>query len=568
MPSKTLCLAFAGLISTAAFAQITRTTVISNVHRPVAIAQPPGDNSRMFVVEARGVSTVLARPLAPTSGRVSCFNPSTGAEIAQSLVLTGLPSDQEQGILGLAFDPNYATNRYAYINVTLSGPERTEVIRYTVDNATNEFNTSTALTIISIAQPYANHNGGTMRFGKDGYLYIGMGDGGSANDPGNRAQNIDNLLGKMLRLDVHGDDFPGDSTKNYHVPADNPYVGGPGADEVWALGLRNPWKWSFDPPSMNGMDGLVIADVGQDQMEESNHVLANTAGVNYGWKTYEGTLTTGLSGSVPITNPHWPFFTYTHSVGMSESGGVIYRGTNLGTGIYGNYFVADFVGAWLTWMPMQFDLESGVLQNALLALTSSTFTPKVSMTQQSAVEADNNGEIWVCRYNNSSLGNVGRLDLTGGNSRSVSGTLVLNELIQGEYAPKGVTVEIRMDSNPGNVIALTVGIAPDGRLKVPVPTGPGRISVNHGSWLRRTVAFNTTAGNATGINIVCADGDVDESGEVDAADIDAVIANFGLGASDPGYASNRNSDVDRSGEVDAADIDIVIANFGLTDDLP
>lgn len=247
---------------------------------------------------------------------------------------------------------------------------------------------------------------------------------------------------------------------------------------------------------------------------------------------------------------------------------MIYRGTNLGTGIYGNYFVADFVGAWLTWMPMQFDLESGVLQNALLALTSSTFTPKVSMTQQSAVEADNNGELWVCRYNNSSLGNVGRLDLTGGNSRSVSGTLVLNELIQGEYASKGVTVEIRMDSNPSNVIALTVGIAPDGRLKVPVPTGSGRISVNHGSWLRKTVAFNTTAGNATGINIVCADGDVDNSGEVDAADIDSVIANFGLTASDPGYASNRNCDLDRSGEVDATDIDIVIANFGLTDDLP
>lgn len=532
------------------------------------MAQIPGDTGRMFAVEARGVSAILARPLNTDTGRISCWNPSTGTEIATSLTIAGLPTGQEQGILGLAFDPNYATNRYAYINVTLSSPSRTEIRRYTVNDTTNVFNTNTALTIISISQPFSNHNGGTLRFGKDGYLYIGMGDGGDANDPGHRSQNINELLGKMLRLDVTGDDFPADATKNYKIPSDNPYVGIAGADEIWAVGLRNPWKWSFDLPSMNGMDGLLIADVGQDVMEEANHVVADEAGVNYGWKTYEGTLTTGLSGSVAIANPKWPFFTYTHDVGFSVSGGAVYRGTNLGTSLYGNYFIADFVSGWLTWMPMTYNLESGSLLNTLLALTSPTFTPKISMAQQSAVEYDNNGEIWVSRYNNTSLGNLGRLDLTAGTSRSLTGTLVLNDMMFGDYATKGVSVEIRMNSNPSVVIPLTVGVDPSGRLRIPVPTGAGRISVNHGSWLRRTVAFNTTAGNVTGINVVCQNGDVDESGEVDAADIDEVIANFGLSGGSPSYPSERNSDLDRSGEVDAADIDTVIANFGGIDDAP
>ena len=567
MPSRILALALLCSAVATSFGQVTRTQVISNVHRPVAIAQIPGDTGRMFVVEARGVDGVVTRPMNSTTGRISCWNPTTGTEIATSLTVTGLPSDQEQGLLGIAFDPNYATNRYVYVNLTLSGPSRTEIRRYTVNDSTNVF--SSAVTIFSLADPASNHNGGTIRFGKDGYLYIGMGDGGGQQDPNNRAQNINDLLGKMLRIDVTGDDFPADPAKNYRIPPTNPYVGIAGADEIWAVGLRNPWKWSFDLPKMNGMDGLVIADVGQDEMEESNHVVADKPNVNYGWKTYEGTLTTGFAGSVPITNPHWPFFTYTHTVGYSESGGAIYRGTNLGTGIYGNYFVADFSG-WLTYMAMSFDNESGTLLNSILALTSTTFTPKITtnMAQQSSVELDNNGEIWLCRYNNLSAGNVGRLDLTAGNSRSAAGTLVLNDMIFGSYSTKGVTVEIRMNSNPSVVIPLTVGVSPDGRLRIPVPTGAGRVSVNHGSWLRRTVAFNTTAGNATGINVVCQNGDVDESGEVDATDIDEVIANFGLIGGDPGYAANRNSDLDRSGEVDATDIDITIANFGALDDAP
>ncbi len=549
-------------------AQLTRTTVYTNLHRPVGIAQPPGVTDRMYVIEQRGISNTT-RPLATTSGRISVWNPSTATEIATSLVITGVNTGSEEGLLGAAFHPNYATNGYMYVNVTVGSPSFTEIRRYTRSPGNiNTFDSATVQTVLRISQPFSNHNGGTIRFGKDGFLYIGMGDGGSANDPGNRSQSVASVLGKMLRINVNGDDFPADANRNYAIPSDNPYVGITGEDEIWAVGLRNPWKWDFDQPARNGMDGLLIADVGQDVWEEANHVVADLPNVNYGWKTYEGTALTGLTGSVAIANPKFPFFTYPHPVGFSISGGTQYRGTNLGTDLWGDYMIGDYVGSWISWINMNHDLESGALLNTLTNYPTSTFTPKLTSSNLTSVESDNNGEIWVSALSNTSFGNIARLDRTAGASRSLTGTLVLNDMIFGDYSTKGVTVEIRMDAAPSTVIPLQVGVDPNGRLRIPVPTGAGRVSVNHGSWLRRTVAFNTTAASVTGINVVCVNGDVDGSGEVDAADIDEVIADFGLAGTSPSYPANRNSDLDRSGEVDAADIDIVIANFGAVDDAP
>ncbi len=550
-------------------AQLTRTTVYTNLHRPVGIAQPPGVTDRMYVVEQRGRGTAVARPLATNSGRLSVWNPGTGTEIATSLVVTNVNTGSEEGLLGAAFHPNYATNGFVYVNVTVGNPKFTEIRRYTRSAGNiNTFDAASVQTVLRISQPYENHNGGTIRFGKDGFLYIGMGDGGDRDDPGNRSQSVISLLGKMLRINVNGDDFPGDANRNYSIPSDNPYVGITGEDEIWGVGLRNPWKWDFDQPARNGMDGLLIADVGQDVWEEANHVVADLPNVNYGWKTYEGTALTGLSGSVAIANPKFPFFTYPHPVGFSISGGTQYRGTNLGTDLWGDYMIGDYVGSWISWINMNHDLESGTLLNTLTNYPTSTFTPKLTSSNLTSVESDNNGEIWVSALSNTGFGNIARLDRTAGASRSLTGTLVLNDMIFGDYSTKGVTVEIRMDSAPSTVIPLQVGVDPNGRLRIPVPTGAGRVSVNHGSWLRRTVAFNTTAASVTGINVVCVNGDVDGSGEVDAADIDEVIADFGLAGTSPSYPANRNSDLDRSGEVDAADIDIVIANFGAVDDAP
>ena len=189
-------------------------------------------------------------------------------------------------------------------------------------------------TIITIPHPVnGNHNGGTLAFGpNDGYLYYSVGDGGGGNDPDGNAQNKDVLLGKILRLDVNGDDFPADATKNYAIPDDNPFAHSAGADEIWAYGLRNPWRMSFDT---NG--DLYIGDVGQDAREEIDFQPASSqGGENYGWDIREGTLGgTVAGGSVD------PVFEYNHGLGEAVTGGDVYRGP--GASLQGSYFFADFI---------------------------------------------------------------------------------------------------------------------------------------------------------------------------------------------------------------------------------
>jgi glucose/arabinose dehydrogenase len=172
--------------------------------------------------------------------------------------------------------------------------------------------------VLTVPHPVnPNHNGGALAFGpRDGYLYIALGDGGGANDPAGNGQNRDDLLGSVLRADVDRDAFPSDPARNYANPSDNPFVGGPGADEIWAYGLRNPWRISFDT---NG--DLYIADVGQSAREEVNFLPASShGGVNYGWDLAEGTLGTPPPGAIP------PIFEYGHDLGQSITGGYVYRG--------------------------------------------------------------------------------------------------------------------------------------------------------------------------------------------------------------------------------------------------
>ncbi len=192
-----------------------------------------------------------------------------------------ISSGSERGLLGLAFHPDYADNGYFYVNYTKQNGD-TQVSRFTRDPANPDIADPTSeLPIIGYSQPFANHNGGCLAFGPDGYLYIGSGDGGSGGDPGNRAQNINLLLGKLLRIDV---DNPSGGN-NYGIPADNPFVGNPNAKgEIWAYGLRNPWRFSFDFTDNN----LWIGDVGQGNIEEVDRTATTEAGFNYGWRCYEG----------------------------------------------------------------------------------------------------------------------------------------------------------------------------------------------------------------------------------------------------------------------------------------
>src|SRR2546425_179654 len=277
--------------------------VQSGFSSPVSLASPPGDTARLFVVEQTGrIQIVQHGQLLPTAF----------LDIHSRLVSGG-----EQGLLSVAFHPNYAANGFFYVNYTdLNGDTRVE--RYTVSVAdSNLADTATHKLILFIPQPYTNHNGGLVMFGPDGMLYIGMGDGGSGGDPQNRAQNPDSLLCKLLRIDVDGGD-------PYVNPPNNPYAGtATGRGEIWAVGLRNPWRFAFD--RVAGL--LYIADVGPNLLEEVSVTPAGRGGLNYGWPIMEGLhcfrpnpcSSTGLVG---------PAVEYGHANnGCSITGGFVYRGS-------------------------------------------------------------------------------------------------------------------------------------------------------------------------------------------------------------------------------------------------
>jgi glucose/arabinose dehydrogenase len=308
---------------------------------PVNIANA-GD-SRLFIVQQRGkvficdsLGAKLATPFLDITSKVSS-------------------SGSERGLLGLAFDPNYDLNGYFYVNYTRTGDHATVIARYTRSFSNpNQAVVASEKVLLTIAQPYSNHNGGHLEFGRDGYLYIGMGDGGSAGDPGDRAQNPTNLLGKMLRLDVSHPD------STYVIPASNPFVGsGTTREEIWAIGLRNPWKFSFD--RLTG--DLWIGDVGQDALEEVDfEPYGDLGGHNYGWKCREGLSPYDMSGCSGTYTDPVSVYPNSGSSGCSITGGKRYRGGRYAS-MYGTYFMTDYCTGhfWAVydsasmWVTQQFD---------------------------------------------------------------------------------------------------------------------------------------------------------------------------------------------------------------------
>jgi len=298
---------------------ITLQSFATGFDSPVEITNA-GD-SRLFVVQKGGLIRIL--------------NSNGSINTTPFLNLSTLiSSDGERGLLGLAFHPNYAANGYFFVNYTNTSGN-TVIARYSVNSGNPDIANITGTILMTISQPYTNHNGGSIKFGADGYLYIGMGDGGSGGDPGNRAQNINENLGKMLRIDVNSTISP-----FYTSPATNPYVGVAGNDEIWAIGLRNPWKFSFN--RLNG--DLWIADVGQGAIEEINKIvnpLPNT-GINFGWRCYEGNSTYNTSGCAPSSTMTFPFAQYARSGGAcSVTGGYFYTGSTY-PNFQNKYFFTDY----------------------------------------------------------------------------------------------------------------------------------------------------------------------------------------------------------------------------------
>ncbi len=302
---------------------LTLAPIIQGFDNPTYLTHAADE--RLFVTEQEGRVQVIV------DGRVAA---------APFLDITDRVGSRanEQGLLGLAFHPNYAENGVFFVDYTDANGD-TVISRFQVTDDPNVADPASEQLVLAVPQPFPNHNGGQILFGADGYLYVGLGDGGSGGDPQNNGQNPNTLLGSILRLDV---DSAGESTA-YAIPPDNPLANGGGAAEVWAYGLRNPWRFSFDP--LNNM--LFVADVGQNQFEEINAVAAGqAAGANYGWNIMEG-LHCFNSQECDPTGLRLPVVEYSHEQGgCSVTGGYMYRGEQYPT-LAGNYFFGDYCSGFI-----------------------------------------------------------------------------------------------------------------------------------------------------------------------------------------------------------------------------
>ncbi len=288
--------------------------------RPLAVVTAPDGSNRLFVVEQAG--RILVLPNSPDAEKGPPF-----LDITNKVRTV----DNEEGLLSLAFHPNYATSGYFFVYYSASDPRRTILSRFRVSRTNpDQADMQSEKVLLQVEQPYGNHNGGTILFGPDGFLYLSLGDGGSAGDPHGNGQNLGTLLAKILRIDVDHSD----SGLAYSIPADNPFRTRQGArPEIWAYGLRNVWRMSFDRRTGD----LWAADVGQDAWEEIDLI---TKGGDYGWNVREGTHP---YESVPTHDSLIdPIVEYAHPVGASVTGGYVYRGAKW-PNLVGVYVYADYV---------------------------------------------------------------------------------------------------------------------------------------------------------------------------------------------------------------------------------
>jgi glucose/arabinose dehydrogenase/putative transposon-encoded protein len=361
---------------------------------PVAFVQDPTNRAVQYVVEQGGRIRVVQ------NGTVL----ATDFLDMRSVVT---PGGGERGLLGMAFAPDAATSGRFYVDFTnLAGD--TVVARFRrsanplVADPSSRFDLrwGGAGSPRFIAQPFANHNGGHLAFGPDGFLYIGLGDGGSGNDPDHRAQNPAELLGKMLRIDVS---VPETDPGGYQVPAGNPFVGAAGMrPEIWSFGLRNPWRYNFDDPARGGTGALIIGDVGQNQWEEIDYEPPASGGRNYGWRNREGAhdnVTSRIPAFPPLVDP---IHEYSHSVGVSITGGFVYRGCALGPAYRGRYFFADFTGRMWS-LGLAIDAGTGQATADGLVEHSAALGGTAQLGNISSFGVDADGELYAVSYSRGAI---------------------------------------------------------------------------------------------------------------------------------------------------------------------
>ena len=423
-------------LAPAARAQLAAERVVSGFDFLVLVTSIPGDSERLFLLEKAGTIEIV----------------KNGAHLARPFLdITSLVNvnHNEQGLLGLAFDPDYAVNGHFYVYYTAgTGTGESVIQRYTVSSDPDSADPTTATSIFEIDQPSTQHNGGTVLFGSDGYLYLGLGESNSQN----RAQDPLDLLGKMLRLDVDGDDFPGDPVQNYAIPPDNPFVGNAAVrDEIWALGLRNPYRFSFD--RLTG--DLFLADVGQDSWEELDFEMAGSpGGANYGWPLMEGPVCFSPPTDCDDGSLTHPIHAYPHVEPMcwSITGGVVYRGSMLPS-MWGHYFFGDFCNGYV-WS---------------LLYDQSTVTDLVDWT--TSLVPINGGFIW----NVSSIGEDGLGELCVTSSGALF-RIIPDPAYVGVEAGPVASGELRCSPNPFST-STRIALAPDrpGPAAVSIYTAAGRL---------------------------------------------------------------------------------------------